>query len=75
MLYTKQYLTGNDIDLSKYNLDVVRQIRVDEFMNDYEYDLVDFVRPFYLEQSLDLNEEIRENKVHFTYFYLKRIKK
>lgn len=70
MLYTKQYLTGNDIDLSEYNLGVVRQIRVDEFMHDYEYDLVDFVRPFYLEQSLDLNEEIRENKVHFTYFYL-----
>lgn len=70
MLYTKQYLTGNDIDLSKYNLGVVRQIKVDEFMHDYEYDLIDFVRPFYLEQSLDLNEDIRKNKVHFTYFYL-----
>lgn len=70
MLYTKQYLTGRDIDVSEYNLGVIRQIRVDEFMHDYEYDLIDFVKPFYLEQSLDLNEEIRENKVHFTYFYL-----
>ena len=58
MLYTKEYLTGRDIDLSKYNLGVIRQIRIDEFMNDYDYELIDFVKPFYLEQSLDLNEEI-----------------
>lgn len=70
MLYTKQYLTGRDIDLSKYNLGVIRQIKVDEFMDSYDYDLIDFVRPFYLEQNLDLNNEIRENKVHFTYFCL-----
>lgn len=70
MLYTKQYLTGRDIDLSKYNLGVIRQIRVDEFMDSYDYDLIDFVRPFYLEESLDLNEEISNNKIHFTYFYL-----
>lgn len=70
MLYTKEYLTGRDINLSKYNLGVIRQIRVDEFMNDYDYELIDFVKPFYLEQSLDLNDEIRNNKVHFTYFYV-----
>lgn len=68
MLYPKKYLSGDDIDLSKYNLGKVRQIKVHEFMEDY--DLIDFVKPFYLEQSLDLNEEIRNNKVHFTYFYL-----
>lgn len=68
MLYPKKYLSGNDIDLSKYNLDKVRQIKVHEFMEDY--DLIDFVKPFYLEQSLDLNEEIKKNKMHFTCYYL-----
>ncbi|WP_312286753.1 hypothetical protein [Terrisporobacter sp.] len=70
MLFTKEYLTGRNIDLSKYNLGIIRQIRVDEFMNGYDYDLIDFVKPFYLEQSLDLNKDISENQVHFTYFYL-----
>ena len=70
MLYTKEYLTGSNIDLSKYNLGVIRQIRVDEFMHNHRYDLVDFVRHFYLEQRLDLNKDIRENKIHFTYFCL-----
>lgn len=70
MLYTKEYLTGRDINLSEYNLGVIRQFKVDEFMNDYDYELIDFVKPFYLEQSLDLNDEISNNKVHFTYFYL-----
>lgn len=69
MLYTKEYLTGRDIDLSKYNLGVIRQIRIDEFMIGYDYELSDFVKPFYLEQSLGLNEDISSNKVHFTYFY------
>ena len=70
MLYTKEYLTGRDINLLKYNLGVIRQVKVDEFMHDYDYELIDFVKPFYLEQSLDLNDEIRKNKVHFTYFYV-----
>lgn len=70
MLYTKHYVTGRDIDLCKHNLGIVRQIKVDEFMNSYDYDLIDFIKPFYLEQNLDLNEEIRDSKIHFTYFYL-----
>lgn len=68
MIYTKEYLTGNDINLEKYNLGVIKQFRVDDFMSDY--DLIDFIKPFYMEQVLDLKEEIRDNKIHWSYYLI-----
>lgn len=68
MLYTKEYLTGNDIDLRKYNLGIINQLKVDDFMKDY--DLIDFVKPFYMEQSLDLKDEIHDSGLHWSYYLM-----
>ena len=46
MKYPKQLVSGKDINLSKYNLGVIRQPRVDDFMDDY--DLQDFIKSFYI---------------------------
>ena len=45
MKYPKQLVSGKDINLSKYNLGIIRQPRVDDFMDDY--DLQDFIKSFY----------------------------
>ncbi|WP_297136117.1 hypothetical protein [Terrisporobacter sp.] len=68
MLYTKEYLSGNDIDLRKYNLGIIKQLKVDDFMKDY--DLIDFVKPFYMEQSLDLKDEIHDSGIHWSYYLM-----
>lgn len=68
MLYTKEYLSGNDIDLRKYNLGVIKQLKVDDFMKDY--DLIDFVKPFYMEQSLDLKDEIHDSGMQWSYYLM-----
>lgn len=68
MLYTKEYLSGNDIDLRKYNLGIIKQLKVDDFMKDY--DLIDFVKPFYMEQSLDLKDEIHDSRLHWSYYLM-----
>lgn len=66
MLYSKECVSGRSIDLSMSNLGVIRQLIVEDFM--YNYELVDFVKPFYLEQTWSLNEEFKKSNIPFTYF-------
>lgn len=63
--FTKECISGKDINLKKYNLNVIRQPRVDDFMSDYE--LSDFIKPFYLTKWLiKQNEEFID--IPLTYY-------
>ena len=64
MKYPKQLISGKDIDLSKYNLGKIKQPVIDDFMDDYE--LLDFVKVFYLEQTWKVNGVI-DDKIPFTF--------
>lgn len=66
MLNTKEMVSGKDIDLSKYNLGVIRQPKIDDFMG--ELDLIDFVKPFYMERVWRVNGLFDENDFPFTLF-------
>ena len=65
MKYPKQLVSGKDINLSKYNLGVIRQPRVDDFMDDY--DLQDFIKSFYIEQSWRVNGVFDDKDLPFTF--------
>ena len=65
MKYTKQLVSGRDIDLTEHNLGVIRQLKVDDFMG--ELDVIDFIKPFYLERLWRANE-ILESGTPFTFF-------
>lgn len=65
MRYSKECISGKPLDLKKYGLYIVNQPCVDDFMS--EYDLSDFIKPFYILKWLVVqNEEI--NKIPFTYY-------
>ena len=66
MLNTKEMVSGKDINLSKYNLGVIRQPKIDDFMG--ELDLIDFVKPFYMERVWRVNGLFDENDLPFTLF-------
>ena len=66
MLNTKEMVSGKDIDLSKYNLGVIRQPRIDDFMG--ELDMIDFAKPFYMERVWRVNGLFDENEFPFTLF-------
>ena len=48
MLFTKELVSGRDINLKEHNLGIIKQLKVDDFMG--VIDLIDFVKPFYLER-------------------------
>lgn len=58
MQYPKQCVSGKPIDLRKYELGIINQFTVDEFMG--EYDISEFIKPFYIEQSIMLYDEIKK---------------
>lgn len=58
MQYPKQCVSGKPIDLRKYELGIINQFTVDDFMDDY--DISEFIKPFYIEQSLMLYEDIKK---------------
>lgn len=66
MLNTKEMVSGKNIDLSKYNLGIIRQPRVDDFMG--ELDMIDFAKPFYMERVWRVNGLFDENDLPFTLF-------
>ena len=68
MKYPKQLVSGKDINLSKYNLGIIRQPRVDDFMDDY--DLQDFIKSFYIEQSWRVNGVFDDKDLPFTFFMI-----
>lgn len=68
MILNKCLVTGRDIDLSKYNLGVIRQPKVEDFMGEFE--MIDFMKCFYLERSWRVNGVLDENNVPFTFFLM-----
>lgn len=63
--FTKECISGKDINLKKYNLNIIRQPQIDDFMSDYE--LSDFIKPFYLTKWLiKQNEEFID--IPLTYY-------
>ena len=66
MLYTKEMVSGRDINLSKYNLGIIKQITVDDCMG--EYDVQDYVQSFFIERIWRVNGILDENDIPFTLF-------
>ena len=58
MLFTKELISGKDIDLTKYNLGIIKQPTVDMFMGNLE--IHEFMKPFYFERILKVNEALVE---------------
>ena len=65
MKYTKQLVSGRDIDLTQHNLGKIKQLKVDDFMG--ELDVIDFIKPFYLERLWKVNNVFEGDK-SFTLF-------
>jgi hypothetical protein len=66
MYFTKEYITGVPLDLKKYTLGIIKQPIVDYFM--YDYDFIDFIKPYYMGLSLSYDEVCEESKLFFTIF-------
>ena len=58
MLFTKELISGKDIDLTKYNLGIIKQPTVDMFMGNLE--IHEFMKPFYFERILKVNKALVE---------------
>ena len=58
MKFPKQCVSGKPLDLRKYELGVINQFTVDDFMGEVE--IHEFIRPFYIEQSLMLYDEVEK---------------
>ena len=72
MKYTKQLVSGRDIDLSEYNLGIIQQPRIKDFMEDL--DPLDFLQPFFLERAWRLEGILEENNIPFTFLCLSLLK-
>lgn len=57
----KFLISGNSIDLTKYKLGKIRQPRIIDFCND-EYDITNFIEPFFLEQIIIAKTPILKDK-------------
>lgn len=68
MIYSKECIAGRNIDLSKYNLGIIRQPSVDDLMDDL--DIIDFLKPYYLIRSWDVNGVFKEKEIPFTFFLI-----
>ena len=65
MLYTKQLVSGKDINLKEHLLGVIKQPVVDDFMDDY--DLEEFAKVFYIEQTWKVNGVFKDENIPFTF--------
>ena len=68
MLYTKQLVSGKDINLKEHLLGVIKQPIIDDFMGDY--DLEEFTKVFYIEQTWKVNGVFENSNTPFTFFLL-----
>lgn len=66
-MISKCLVSGKDINLRNRNLGIIKQITVDRFMEDY--DLIEFINPFYLVENWKVNDMFKE-KVSPLTFYL-----
>ena len=66
MLYTKQLVSGKDINLKEHLLGVIKQPIIDDFMGDYE--LEEFTKVFYIEQTWKVNGVFENDNIPFTFF-------
>ena len=66
MLYTKQLISGRDINMKEHLLGVIKQPIVDNFMGEYEFQ--DFLEVFYLEQTYNVEGLFKDMNKPFTYF-------
>lgn len=65
MRYAKECVSGKPLNLKKYNLHIVRQPQIDDFMSDY--DLSNFIKPFYVIKWL-VQQDKEILKIPFTYY-------
>lgn len=66
MLYTKEMVSGKDIDLSEYNLGTIRQITVDDCMG--KYDVQDYAQSFFMERVWRVNGYLDDYDMPFSLF-------
>lgn len=66
MYFTKEYITGMPLDLRRHTLGVINQPIVDYFM--YDYDFINFIKPYYMGLSLSYDDVCKESKLFFTFF-------
>lgn len=66
MYFTKEYITGMPLNLKKHLLGTIKQPIVDYFM--YDYDFIDFIKPYYMGMTLSFENEIKKEGIYFTYF-------
>lgn len=66
MYFTKEYITGQPLNLKKYILGQIKQPIIDYFM--YDYDFIDFIKPYYMGITLSYDKLCEENKFYFNYF-------
>ena len=64
MYFTKEYVTGQPLNLKKYTLGYINQPIVDYFM--YDYDFIDFIKPYYMGITLSYDELCKKNKFYFS---------
>ena len=60
--YEYYYLSGRDIPLKKYNLGVIKQLTLNNFI-DYEMDINEFIQPFILNKNIMLNKSDNIDKI------------
>ena len=60
--YEYYYLSGRDIPLKKYNLGVIKQLTLNNFI-DYEMDINEFIQPFILNKNIMLNKSDNIDKL------------
>ena len=69
MLYTKQLVSGKDINLKEHLLGVIKQPIIDDFMGDY--DLEEFTKVFYIEQTWKVNGVFENDNIPKLWSYTK----
>lgn len=67
MKYTKELVTGEDINLKEFNLGIIKQPKVANFMS--ELDIIDFLKPFYMVRHWNNNDAFKEKELPFSIYY------
>lgn len=66
--YPRQLISGKDINLKEYNLGIIKQLTIDDFMGDV--DIIDFLKPFFMERTWVVNETLKDASIAFTFYYM-----
>ena len=67
MKYTKELVTGENINLKEFNLGIIKQPKVANFMS--ELDIIDFLKPFYMVRHWNNNDAFKEKELPFSIYY------